>query len=242
MTQRLALVTGGTRGIGAALSKYLKADGHVVAATYHSNDEAAQKFSKDTGIHVFKWDVGNFDACKSGIAKIEADLKRPIEVLVNNAGITQDTTLHKMTPDQWQKVIETNLTSCFNMCRNVIEGMRARSWGRIINIGSVNGRKGQFGQTNYSAAKSGILGFTRSLALESASKGITVNAVAPGYINTEMVQAVDAAILQKIIAQIPAGRLGTPEDVADLVVWLASDKSSFVNGATFDINGGQYMV
>lgn len=242
MTQRLALVTGGTRGIGAALSKYLKADGHVVAATYHSNDEAAQKFSKDTGIHVFKWDVGNFDACKNGIAKIEADLKRPIEVLVNNAGITQDTTLHKMTPDQWQKVIETNLTSCFNMCRNVIEGMRARSWGRIINIGSVNGRKGQFGQTNYSAAKSGILGFTRSLALESASKGITVNAVAPGYINTEMVQAVDAAILQKIIAQIPAGRLGTPEDVADLVVWLASDKSSFVNGATFDINGGQYMV
>ncbi len=242
MTQRLALVTGGTRGIGAALSKYLKADGHVVAATYHSNDEAAQKFSADTGIHVFKWDVGNFDACKNGIAKIESDLKRPIEVLVNNAGITQDTTLHKMTPDQWQKVIETNLTSCFNMCRNVIEGMRARSWGRIINIGSVNGRKGQFGQTNYSAAKSGILGFTRSLALESAAKGITVNAVAPGYINTEMVQAVDAAILQKIIAQIPANRLGTPEDVADLVVWLASDKSSFVNGATFDINGGQYMV
>ncbi|TAH35134.1 MAG: acetoacetyl-CoA reductase [Alphaproteobacteria bacterium] len=242
MTQRLALVTGGTRGIGAALSKYLKADGHVVAATYHSNDEAAQKFSKESGIHVFKWDVGNFDACKNGVAKIEADLKRPIEVLVNNAGITQDTTLHKMTPDQWQKVIETNLTSCFNMCRNVIEGMRTRSWGRIINIGSVNGRKGQFGQTNYSAAKSGILGFTRSLALESAAKGITVNAVAPGYINTEMVQAVAPEILQKIVAQIPANRLGTPEDVADLVVWLASDKSSFVNGATFDINGGQYMV
>ncbi len=242
MTQRLALVTGGTRGIGAALSKALKAAGHTVAATYHSNDEAARKFSAETGIHVFKWDVGNFDACKNGIAKIEADLKRPIEILVNNAGITQDTTLHKMTPDQWHKVIETNLTSCFNMCRHVIEGMRERGYGRIINIGSINGRKGQFGQTNYSAAKSGILGFTRSLALESAAKGITVNAVAPGYINTEMVQAVDAAILQKIIAQIPANRLGTPEDVADLVVWLASDKSSFVTGATFDINGGQYMV
>ena len=242
MTQRLALVTGGTRGIGAALSKALNKDGHTVAATYHSNDDAAQKFSAETGIHVFKWDVGNFDACKHGIAKIESDLKKPIEILVNNAGITQDITLHKMTPEQWHKVIETNLTSCFNMCRVLIEGMRTRNFGRIINIGSINGRKGQFGQTNYSAAKSGILGFTRSLALESAAKGITVNAVAPGYINTEMVQAVDAAILQKIIAQIPAGRLGTPEDVADLVVWLASDKSSFVNGATFDINGGQYMV
>ena len=242
MSKHLAVVTGGTRGIGAALSKSLKKAGHTVAATYHSNDEAAQKFSAETGIHVFKWNVGNFQECADGIKRVETELNKHVDILVNNAGITQDTTLHKMTPEQWHGVIETNLTSCFNMCRVVIEGMRARSYGRIINIGSINGRKGQFGQTNYSAAKSGILGFTRSLALESAAKGITVNAVAPGYINTEMVQAVAPDILQKIVAQIPANRLGTPEDVADLVVWLASDKSSFVNGATFDINGGQYMV
>lgn len=242
MSKKLALVTGGTRGIGAALSKALKAAGHTVAATYHSNDEAAQKFASETGIHVFKWDVGNFEATAAGIKKVEADLKQPVDILVNNAGITQDGTFHKMTGDQWHKVLETNLTSCFNVTRCVIEGMRARNWGRIINVASINGRKGQFGQVNYSAAKSGMIGFTRALALESANKGITVNAVAPGYINTEMVQAVPQDVLQKIIGQIPVGRLGTPEDIADLVVFLASDKSGFVTGATIDINGGQYMA
>lgn len=241
MTKRLALVTGGTRGIGAAISKTLKAAGHMVAATYNSNDEAAQKFAAETGIHVFKWNVADFAACQKHIAHIEQEIKT-IDILVNNAGITIDTTLHKMSPEQWGKVIETNLTSCFNMCRVLIDGMRTRSYGRIINIASINGRKGQFGQTNYSAAKAGLIGFTKALALESAAKGITVNAVAPGYINTEMVQAVAPEVLQKIIAQIPVGRLGTAEDVAGLVTYLASDIAGFVTGATFDINGGQYMA
>jgi acetoacetyl-CoA reductase len=241
MTKRLALVTGGTRGIGAAISKTLKAAGHMVAATYNSNDEAAKKFSAETGIHVFKWNVADFAACQKHLAHIEQEIKT-IDILVNNAGITIDTTLHKMSPEQWGKVIETNLTSCFNMCRVLIEGMRTRSYGRIVNIASINGRKGQFGQTNYSAAKAGLIGFTKALALESASKGITVNAVAPGYINTEMVQAVAPEVLQKIIAQIPVGRLGTAEDVAGLVAYLASDIAGFVTGATFDINGGQYMA
>lgn len=241
MTKRLALVTGGTRGIGAAISKTLKAAGHMVAATYNSNDDAAKKFSAETGIHVFKWNVADFAACQKHIAHIEQEIKT-IDILVNNAGITVDTTLHKMSPEQWGKVIETNLTSCFNMCRVLIDGMRARNYGRIINIASINGRKGQFGQTNYAAAKAGLIGFTKALALESAAKGITVNAVAPGYINTEMVQAVAPEVLQKIIAQIPVGRLGTAEDVAGLVAYLASDIAGFVTGATFDINGGQYMA
>jgi acetoacetyl-CoA reductase len=241
MSKKLALVTGGTRGIGAAISKTLKAAGHMVAATYNSNDEAAKKFSTETGIHVFKWNVADYAACQKHIAHIEQEIKT-IDILVNNAGITVDTTLHKMSPEQWGKVIETNLTSCFNMCRVLIDGMRARNYGRIINIASINGRKGQFGQTNYAAAKAGMIGFTKALALESAAKGITVNAVAPGYINTEMVQAVAPEVLQKIIAQIPVGRLGTAEDVAGLVAYLASDIAGFVTGATFDINGGQYMV
>ena len=241
MTKRLALVTGGTRGIGAAISKTLKAAGHMVAATYNSNDEAAKKFAAETGIHVFKWNVADFAACQKHIAHIEQEVKT-IDILVNNAGITIDTTLHKMSPEQWGKVIETNLTSCFNMCRVLIDGMRTRGYGRIVNIASINGRKGQFGQTNYSAAKAGLIGFTKALALESAAKGITVNAVAPGYINTEMVQAVAPEVLQKIIAQIPVGRLGTAEDVAGLVAYLASDIAGFVTGATFDINGGQYMA
>ncbi|MGD9649183.1 MAG: acetoacetyl-CoA reductase [Dongiaceae bacterium] len=242
MSKKLALVTGGTRGIGADISKALKAAGYDVAATYHSNEEAAKKFKADTGVHVFKWDVANYQACADGIKQVEKELGQKISILVNNAGITMDGTFHKMSPEQWHKVIETNLTSCFNMTRPVIEGMREQNFGRIINIASINGRKGQFGQVNYSAAKSGIIGFTRALALESATKGITVNAVAPGYINTEMVQAVDAAIIQKIVAQIPVGRLGAGAEVARLVVFLAAQDSGFITGATFDINGGQYMA
>ncbi|MEW6766518.1 MAG: acetoacetyl-CoA reductase [Pseudomonadota bacterium] len=238
---RVALVTGGTRGIGAAISKALKAAGYKVAASYAGNDEAAAKFKAETGIPVYKWDVSKFDACADGIKKVEADLG-PIEVLVNNAGITKDVPFHKMSLDQWNAVINTNLGSLFNMTRPVIEGMRARKFGRIISISSINGQKGQFGQVNYSAAKAGDIGFTKALAMENAKGGITVNAICPGYINTEMVQAVPKDVLEKaVIPQIPTARLGEPEEIARAVVFLASDESGFITGSTMTINGGQYL-
>ncbi|MCG8356830.1 MAG: acetoacetyl-CoA reductase [Kiloniellales bacterium] len=239
---RVALVTGGTRGIGAAISIALKDAGYSVAATYGGNDEAANKFKDETGIAVYKWDVGDFEACKTGIAQVEADLG-PVDVLVNNAGITRDGTLHKMSADNWRAVIATNLDSLFNMTRNVIEGMRSRGFGRIVNISSINGQKGQFGQSNYAAAKAGLIGFTKSVAQENAGKGITVNAIAPGYIGTEMVRAVPEEVLKaKILPQIPVGRLGEPEEVARSVVFLADDASGFMTGSTLSINGGQYMA
>ena len=239
---RVALVTGGTRGIGAAISKALKDAGYKVAASYAGNDAAAEKFKAETGIPVYKWDVSSFDACAEGIKKVEADLG-PVDVLVNNAGITKDTAFHKMTLEQWNAVINTNLGSLFNMTRPVIEGMRARKFGRIISISSVNGQKGQFGQVNYSAAKAGDIGFTKALALEAARGGITVNAICPGYINTEMVQAVPKDVLEKnVISNIPTGRLGEPEEIARAVVFLASDDAGFVNGSTMTINGGQYLT
>jgi acetoacetyl-CoA reductase len=239
---RVAVVTGGTRGIGAAISKALKAAGYQVAANYGGNDEAAQKFKGETGIPVYKWDVSSYDSCVAGLKQVEADLG-PVEVLVNNAGITRDTMFHRMKPDQWTAVINTNLSSLFNMCRPVIEGMRERKFGRIVNISSINGQKGQMGQSNYSAAKAGELGFTKALAQENARAGITVNAICPGYINTEMVQAVPKDVLDKnIIPQIPVGRLGEPEEIARCVVFLASDQSSFITGSTLTANGGQYVV
>jgi acetoacetyl-CoA reductase len=239
---RVALVTGGTRGIGGAISRALKDAGYKVAASYAGNDEAAKKFHAEASIGVFKWDVGNYEACASGIKAVEAELG-PIDILVNNAGITRDAMFHKMTAEQWGQVINTNLTSLFNMCRAVIEGMRERNFGRIINISSVNGQKGQMGQVNYSAAKAGDLGFTKALAQESARKGITVNAVCPGYIATEMVMAVPKAVLEKsILPQIPTARLGQPEEVARCVVFLASDDAGFITGSTLTANGGQYMI
>src|ERR1700750_602699 len=238
----VALVTGGTRGIGAAISKALKAAGYKVAASYAGNDAAAEKFKAETGIPVYKWDVSSFDACAAGIKQVEADIG-PVDVLVNNAGITKDTAFHKMTLEQWTAVINTNLGSLFNMTRQVIEGMRARNFGRVISISSINGQKGQFGQVNYSAAKAGDIGFTKALALEAARGGITVNAICPGYINTEMVQAVPKDVLEKnVISNIPTGRLGEPEEIARAVVFLASDDAGFVNGSTMTINGGQYLT
>jgi acetoacetyl-CoA reductase len=239
---RVALVTGGTRGIGEAISKALKAAGYKVAANYAGNDEAAQKFKSDTGIPVYKWDVSSYDSCVEGVKKVEAELG-PVEVLVNNAGITRDTMFHRMKPEQWTAVINTNLNSLFNMCRPVIEGMRERKFGRVINISSINGQKGQMGQANYSAAKAGELGFTKALALESARAGITVNAICPGYIATEMVKAVPKDVLEKnILPQVPVGRLGEPEEVARCVVFLAADEASFITGSTLTANGGQVMV
>ena len=239
---RVALVTGGTRGFGAAIAKALKAEGYKVGANYGGNDEAANKFKAETGIPVFKWDVSSYDACAEGIKKFEAELG-PVEVLVNNAGITRDAMLHRMKPEQWSEVINTNLGSLFNMCRPVIEGMRARKFGRIVNISSINGQKGQMGQTNYSAAKAGDIGFTKALAQESAKAGITVNAICPGYINTEMVQAVPKDVLEKnILPQIPIGRLGEPEEIARCVVFLAADASVLITGATITANGGQYFT
>ncbi len=238
---RVALVTGGTRGIGAAISRALKQAGHRVVANYHGNEEAAQAFQRETGIPVYRFDVADFDSCREAIGRIEQEVG-PIDILVNNAGITRDTTFHRMTLEQWQAVIRTNLDSLFNVTRQVIEGMRARGWGRIVNISSINGQKGQFGQTNYSAAKAGVLGFTKALALENAKKGITVNAIAPGYIATDMVMAVREDVRQQIIAQIPVGRLGTPEEVARCVVFLVSEEAGFITGATLTVNGGQYMI
>jgi acetoacetyl-CoA reductase len=238
---RVAVVTGGTRGIGAAISAALKAAGCNVAANYGGNDQAAEKFKAETGIPVYKWDVSSYEACAAGLKKIETDLG-PVDILVNNAGITRDTMFHRMAPEQWSAVINTNLNSLFNMCRPVIEGMRQRKFGRIINISSVNGQKGQMGQSNYSAAKAGELGFTKALAQESARSGITVNAICPGYIGTEMVQAVPKDVLEKsILPQIPIGRLGEPKEIGRCVVFLASDDAGLITGATLSANGGQYM-
>ncbi|MET3355186.1 UNVERIFIED_ORG: acetoacetyl-CoA reductase [Xanthobacter viscosus] len=238
---RVALVTGGTRGIGEAISVALKAAGYKVAANFAGNDEAAKAFTEKTGIPAFKWDVSDFESCKAGIAKVEAEVG-PVEVLVNNAGITRDGQFHKMSLEQWSAVINTNLNSAFNMTRPVIEGMRERKFGRIICISSINGQKGQFGQTNYSAAKAGEIGFVKALAQESARAGITVNAIAPGYIGTEMVRAVPAEALAKIVATIPVGRLGEPEDIARAVVFLASDDAGFITGSTMTVNGAQYIT
>jgi acetoacetyl-CoA reductase len=239
---RVAVVTGGTRGIGAAISQALKAAGYKVAANYGGNDEAAQKFKADCGVPVYKWDVSSFEACTAGLKQVEADLG-PVEVLVNNAGITRDTMFHRMTPEQWGAVISTNLNSLFNMCRPVIEGMRARKFGRIVNISSINGQKGQMGQANYSAAKAGELGFTKALAQESARSGITVNAICPGYIGTDMVKAMSKEVLEKnVLPLIPIGRLGEPEEIARCVVFLASDDAGFITGSTLSANGGQYVV
>ncbi len=237
---RVALVTGGTRGIGKAICISLENAGYKVAATYGGNDEAARKFTEETGIKAYKWDVGDFGACQAGVAQVVADLG-PIEVLVNNAGITRDGTMHRMDHDNWQTVIDTNLGSCFNMSRCVIDGMRAAGFGRIVNIGSINGQAGQYGQVNYAAAKSGIHGFTKALAQEGAAKGITVNAIAPGYVGTDMVAAVPPNVLEKIVAGIPVGRLGTAEDIARGVAFLVADEAEFITGSTLSINGGQHM-
>lgn len=239
---RVALVTGGSRGIGAAISKALKAAGYTVAATYAGNDEAAAAFTKETGIPAYKWDVSDYDACVAGIAAVEA-AHGPVEVLVNNAGITKDGMFHKMTKDQWYGVINTNLNSLFNMTRPVWEGMRARKFGRVICISSINGQKGQMGQVNYSAAKAGDIGFVKALAQEGARAGITVNTICPGYIATEMVKAIDPAVVEKnILPLIPVGRLGEPEEVARAVLFLAADEAGFITGSTLSANGGQYMA
>jgi acetoacetyl-CoA reductase len=238
---RVALVTGGTRGIGHAIVGRLKADGFRVAAGYSGNQAAAEACVRDLNVMVVKGNVGVFEDCRRCVAEIEAELG-PIDVLVNNAGITRDGAFHKMTPEQWGEVVRVNMDSLYNMTRQVIEGMRERGYGRIINISSINGQKGQAGQTNYSAAKAGMLGFTRALALENAKKGVTVNAIAPGYIDTEMVQAVPEPVLAGIIAQIPVGRLGAGEEIADVVSFLAGERAGYVTGATLAINGGQYMA
>jgi acetoacetyl-CoA reductase len=237
---RVAVVTGGTRGIGEAISVGLKKAGYKVAANYAGNDAAAQAFAQKYGIPVYKFDVGNFDQCKESLAKVTAELG-PIDIVVNNAGITRDGTLHKMTPQMWAEVMQVNLGSCFNMCRCVIDSMRERGFGRIVNIGSINGQAGQYGQVNYAAAKSGIHGFTKALAQEGAAKNITVNAIAPGYIDTDMVRAVPPAVLEKIVAKIPVGRLGRAEEIARGVLFLVADDAGFVTGSTLSINGGQHM-
>ncbi|HAU41503.1 MAG TPA: beta-ketoacyl-ACP reductase [Gammaproteobacteria bacterium] len=235
-----AIVTGGTRGIGAAVSVALSEDGHKVAATYAGNDEAAEAFKTQTGISVYRFDVADFDQCADNVSRIETDLG-PVGILVNNAGITRDGTLHRMDFEQWNAVLQTNLSSCYNMCRNVIDGMRERGFGRIVNIGSVNGQAGQYGQVNYAAAKSGIHGFTKALALEGAAKGVTVNAIAPGYVDTDMVRAVPEKVLEKIIVTIPVGRLGYASDIARAVQFLVADDATFITGSTLSINGGQHM-
>ncbi|TGN52609.1 beta-ketoacyl-ACP reductase [Paracoccus liaowanqingii] len=238
---RIALVTGGSRGIGAAISKALQAAGYTVAANYAGNDDAARAFTEETGIKTFKWSVADYDSCVQGVAQVEAELG-PIDVLVNNAGITRDAPFHKMTPQQWKEVIDTNLSGVFNMTHPVWPGMRERKYGRIINISSINGQKGQFGQVNYSAAKAGDLGFTKALAQEGARANITVNAICPGYIATEMVMAVPEKVRESIIAQIPVGRLGEPDEIARAVVFLASDEAGFITGSTISANGGQFFA
>jgi len=237
---RVAVVTGGTRGIGRAIANALKDAGYKVAANYGSDDSAAEQFQNETGIPVFKFNVGDFASCEEGIRVIEAELG-PIDVLVNNAGITRDTTMHRMSFEQWNAVIQTNLSSCFNMSKAVIEGMRERKFGRIVNVGSINGQAGQYGQVNYAAAKSGIHGFTKALAQEGAARGITVNAVAPGYVDTDMVRAVPPDVLEKIVARIPVGRLGKAEDIARTVLFLVADDADFITGSTLSVNGGQHM-
>ena len=238
---KVAVVTGGSRGIGAAISKALKDEGYTVAANYAGNDDAANAFTEETGIKTYKWSVADYDACAEGIKQVEADLG-PVAVLINNAGITRDAMFHKMTPQQWREVIDTNLTGLFNMTHAVWSGMRDRKFGRVVNISSVNGQKGQAGQANYSAAKAGDIGFTRALAQEGARAGITVNAIAPGYIGTEMVRSIDEKVLnERIIPQIPVGRLGEPEEIARAVVFLASDDAGFVTGSTLSANGGQFF-
>ena len=241
MTKRIAVVSGGTRGIGAAISIALKNAGYKVAATYAARDDVAEEFSKAHGIAVFKWDIADYDACVEGMKKVSAKLGGHVDVLVNNAGITRDGAMHKMDGAQWNEVIATNLNSCFYMTRAVIDSMREHKFGRIINISSMNGQLGQFGQTNYSAAKSGIFGFTKALARETASRGITVNAIAPGYIATEMVKAIKEDVMKKIIEGIPVGRLGEPAEVARAVVFLAANEAAFITGETISINGGQHM-
>jgi acetoacetyl-CoA reductase len=239
---KVALVTGGTRGIGQAISVALKHKGFRVAANYGGNDAAALRFQAETGIPVYKWDVSDYAACEKGVASVTREVG-PVDVLVNNAGITRDGMLHRMSKENWDAVMRTNLDSVFNMTRQVIDGMRNRRFGRVINISSINGRKGQVGQANYSAAKAGLLGFSKAVAQENASRGVTVNVIAPGYIGTEMVQAVPKEILEKnILPQIPVGRLGTPEEVARCVVFLAADDAGFITGACLDANGGQYMA
>ncbi|KRB50635.1 MAG: beta-ketoacyl-ACP reductase [Pseudomonadota bacterium] len=238
---RVAFVTGGTRGIGRAICERLKSDGFKVAAGYSGNEEAAKACADELGVMVVKGNVGSFEDCRRATEAVSAELG-PIEVLVNNAGITRDGVFHKMTPEQWSEVIRVNMDSVFNMTRHVIEGMRDRSWGRVINISSINGQKGQMGQTNYSAAKAGVIGFTKALALENARKGVTVNCIAPGYIDTEMVQAVPENVLAAIIGQIPVGRLGKGEEIADMVAFLAGEHAGYVTGSTLSLNGGQYMA
>ncbi len=237
----VAIVTGGTRGIGLEITIALQEEGYQVAAIYHGNDEAAKACEQQTNARAYKFDVSDYEACQKGCEAIEAELG-PIKILVNNAGITKDAVLHKMAPDAWHAVVETNLTSCFNMSRAVINGMRERGFGRIVNISSINGQKGQFGQTNYSAAKAGMLGFTKALALESAAKGITVNAICPGYIATDMTASMKQDVLESIIRQIPVARMGTPREIADIVAFLASEKAGFINGSTVTANGGQYII
>lgn len=238
---RVALVTGGSRGIGEAISKRLKADGYEVAATYAGNDEKAKAFTDETGIKTYKWNVADYDASKEGLAKVEAELG-PIDVVVANAGITRDAPFHKMTPEQWKEVVDTNLTGVFNTIHPVWPGMRERKFGRVVVISSINGQKGQFGQTNYAATKAGDLGIIKSLAQEGARFGITANAVCPGYIGTDMVMSVPEKVREAIIGQIPVGRLGEPEEIARCVAFLAADESSFVTGSTISANGGQFVV
>ena len=237
---RVAIVTGGTRGIGAATAIALKDAGYAVAAVYARDDSKAEEFSARTGIPAYRWDVSDFEACQEGVARVAADLG-PVDVLVNNAGITRDGTMHRMSYEQWRQVIDTNIGSCFNMSRAVIEGMRQRKFGRIVNVGSINGQAGQYGQVNYAAAKSGIHGFTKALAQEGAGHGVTVNAIAPGYVDTEMVAAVPENILEKIIERIPVGRLGRAEEIARAIIFLAADDAGFITGSTLSVNGGQHM-
>jgi len=237
---RVAVVTGGTRGIGEAISVALKSAGYVVAANYAGNEERAKAFSDRTGITSYKWDVSSFEECAAGIKKVEAELG-PVDVIVNNAGITRDATMKKMSRSAWDEVIDTNLGGCYNMCKAAWDGMLGRGFGRIVNIGSINGQAGQYGQVNYAAAKSGIHGFTKALGQEGAAKGITVNAIAPGYIDTEMVRAVPPNVLEKIVARIPVGRLGKAEDISRTVLFLVADEADFITGSTLSVNGGQHM-